>query len=90
MNNEFINTTQAAERLGVTIRAVQKMIESERLPAFRVGRDYIINASSLNAITRQPAGRPLKNKGAVTGSGVNHDAKEDKSKHRTGLTKKDG
>ena len=59
--DDLLNTSEAAERLGLTVRAVQKMIEAGRLQAKRVGRDYIILASSLNEITRKSsAGRPPK------------------------------
>jgi excisionase family DNA binding protein len=57
--DDLLNTSEAAERLGLTVRAVQKMIEAGRLQAKRVGRDYIILASSLGDITRKSrAGRP--------------------------------
>jgi excisionase family DNA binding protein len=59
--DDLINTAEAAERLGLTVRAVQKMIEAGRLQAKLVGRDYIIMASSLSDIKRKsPAGRPPK------------------------------
>jgi len=59
--DELLTTAEAAERLGLTVRAVQKMIEAGRLEARRVGRDYIISAASLGSIERKsPAGRPPK------------------------------
>jgi excisionase family DNA binding protein len=59
--DDLLNTTEAAKRLGLTVRAVQKMIEAGRLEAKRVGRDYIIMASSLSDIKRKSqAGRPPK------------------------------
>jgi excisionase family DNA binding protein len=59
--DDLLNTSEAAERLGLTVRAVQKMIEAGRLKARRVGRDYIILASSLSDIKRKSqAGRPPK------------------------------
>jgi excisionase family DNA binding protein len=61
--DELLTTADAAEKLGLTVRAVQKMIESGRLQAKRVGRDYIISAASLNNIERKSrAGRPPKAK----------------------------
>lgn len=66
--DELLTTAEAAEKLGLTVRAVQKMIESGRLQAKRVGRDYIISAASLKNIERKsPAGRPPKAK-TVTSS----------------------
>jgi excisionase family DNA binding protein len=59
--DELLSTKEAAERLGLTLRAVQKMIEAGRLEATKVGRDYIIRADALNSITRaSKAGRPPK------------------------------
>jgi excisionase family DNA binding protein len=61
MMDDLLNTSEAAKRLGLTVRAVQKMIEAGRLEAKRVGRDYIILASSLSEIKRKSrAGRPPK------------------------------
>jgi excisionase family DNA binding protein len=62
MNREetLLSTAQAAERLGVTVRGVQKMIEEGRLKALKIGRDYVISPHALEGITRQPAGRPPK------------------------------
>ena len=59
--DEFLTTKEAAERLGLTLRAVQKMIEAGRLEATKVGRDYIIHANALDKIDRASnAGRPPK------------------------------
>jgi excisionase family DNA binding protein len=61
--DELLTTADVAEKLGLTVRAVQKMIEAGRLQAKRVGRDYIISAASLNNIERKSrAGRPPKAK----------------------------
>lgn len=40
--DELLSTTEAAERLGVTVHAVQKMIEAGTLMAAKIGRDYIV------------------------------------------------
>ena len=58
--DEFLTTKEAAERLGLTLRAVQKMIEAGRLEATKVGRDYIIRANALDKIEVSDAGRPPK------------------------------
>ena len=60
MEETLLSTAQAAERLGVTVRGVQKMIEEGRLKALKIGRDYVISPHALEGITRQPAGRPPK------------------------------
>jgi excisionase family DNA binding protein len=56
----FLTTTEAADRLGLTVRAVQKMIEAGRLSARKVGRDYLIEPGALKNIPRQAPGRPPK------------------------------
>jgi excisionase family DNA binding protein len=60
MSTELLTTAEAADRLGLTIRAVQKMIEAGRLEARKVGRDYLIAPNALESITKQAAGRPPK------------------------------
>lgn len=60
--NELLNTAEAAERLGVTVRAVQKMIEAGTLAAGKVGRDYIIQVSDVENLSRRSVGRPPKTK----------------------------
>ena len=47
---EELTTTEAAERLGKGIRWVQALIKSGRLPARKMGRDYIINAKDLKLV----------------------------------------
>ena len=47
------------------MRPVQKMIEAGRLEARKVGRDYIIEASALEHIPKQAAGRLPKAKVAA-------------------------
>jgi excisionase family DNA binding protein len=64
----LLSTAQAADRLGVTVRGVQKMIEEGRLKALKVGRDYVISPRALDGITRQPAGRPPKAQAAENGA----------------------
>ncbi len=54
----MLTTREAAERLGVTMKRVQAMIRDDRLPAQKVGRDYIIQALDVERLERRPAGRP--------------------------------
>jgi excisionase family DNA binding protein len=67
MSTELLSTTEAAERLGLTVRAIQKMIEGGRLPARKVGRDYVIDPSALENVPKQAAGRPPKAKAESAG-----------------------
>ena len=60
MGTTFLTTAEAADRLGPTVRAVQKMIEGRRLAAQKIGRDYLILPEALMDIPRQVAGRPPK------------------------------
>ena len=60
MSTELLTTSEAADRLGLTVRAVQKMIEVGRLEARKVGRDYLIDPSALENIPKQATGRPPK------------------------------
>ena len=66
MSTTLITTTEAADRLGLTVRAVQKMIEGGRLEAQKMGRDYFIEPSALNDIPKQAAGRPPKARAEAT------------------------
>jgi len=56
----LINTSQAAEVLGVSERRVRALIADERLPAQRVGRDYVINEEDLALVADRKPGRPSK------------------------------
>lgn len=66
MSATLITTTQAADRLGLTVRAVQKMIEAGRLSAQKMGRDYFIEPDALNNIPKQIQGRPPKRQSQAT------------------------
>jgi excisionase family DNA binding protein len=68
----MITTAEAASRLGLTVRAVQKMIEAGRLSAQKVGRDYLIAPDALENIPKQAAGRPPK---AKTGTSSGQDGR---------------
>lgn len=57
---EFLTTKEVADKLGVTIRRVQAMIESGRLPATKFGRDYMIREKDLKLVEDRKAGRPRK------------------------------
>ena len=51
-------TKQVAKHLGVTPRRVRALIESGRLKARKIGRDYLIDSRSLAAFRPLPPGRP--------------------------------
>jgi excisionase family DNA binding protein len=57
---EFLTTKEAAERLGITPRRVQALIEAGRLPAQKFGRDYMIKEADLKLVEDRKVGRPKK------------------------------
>jgi excisionase family DNA binding protein len=59
---DFLTTKQAAERLGITPRRVQALIEAGRLPAQKFGRDYMILEGDLKLVEDRKVGRPATKK----------------------------
>ena len=60
---DLIGTKEAAEKLGVSLRRVQQLIELGTLPAQRIGRDYLIQLKDLSKVTiHGKPGRPTKDK----------------------------
>jgi excisionase family DNA binding protein len=55
---KLLTTPQVAARLGVTVARVQALIWSGRLPAEKVGRDYIIKEEDLKLVSDRKPGRP--------------------------------
>ena len=51
-----ITTKQAAEKLGVGIRWIQALIADGRLPARKLGRDYVINEKDLRLVAGMKPG----------------------------------
>jgi excisionase family DNA binding protein len=61
----LIGTREAAERLGISLRRVQQLIEEGALPATKLGRDYAILEKDLEKVkTYGKPGRPAKPKKA--------------------------
>jgi excisionase family DNA binding protein len=56
----LLTTGEVAERLGVTVRRVQALITSGKLPAQKFGRDYMIDEKDLKLVKERKAGRPRK------------------------------
>ncbi|MFZ5879741.1 MAG: helix-turn-helix domain-containing protein [Chloroflexota bacterium] len=46
---EFMTTQEAAEKLGFTIRAVNRLVATKRLDGIKVGRMYLISRESVSA-----------------------------------------
>jgi excisionase family DNA binding protein len=57
---DFLTTKQVADHLGVTIRRIQALVTSGRLPAQKFGRDYMIKEKDLKLVENRKVGRPKK------------------------------
>lgn len=55
---EYISTSQAATLLGISRSRVLKLIKDERLPAQKVGRDWIIDPDDLEKVAIRKPGYP--------------------------------
>lgn len=58
----LISTKEAAEKLGVSPLRVQQLIWEKRLPAQKIGRDYVIKEEDLKLVENRKVGRPPKKK----------------------------
>ena len=47
--NEFMTTQEAADKIGLTIRAVNRLVSSKKLDGVRVGRMYLISRLSVKS-----------------------------------------
>lgn len=56
----MLTTKTAAQRLGISPRRVIALIKAKRLPAERLGRDWLIEERDLNRVSERKAGRPPK------------------------------
>lgn len=56
----LLTTKDAAERLGVSVGRVYQFISEGRLPAKKVGRDYLIAEKDLKLVKDRKPGRPAK------------------------------
>ena len=70
----MLTTKQVAERLGVSVRRVHALIQGERLPAEKIGRDYLIKEADLRLVADRPTGRPPKQ--AVVAGGNNGELRQ--------------
>ena len=57
---DFLTTKQVAARLGITPRRVQALVTAGRLPAQKIGRDYLIKEADLKLVAIRKVGRPKK------------------------------
>lgn len=61
---KLLTTKEVAGRLGVSVRRVHALIQAERLPAEKFGRDYMIKEEDLKPVQDRKPGRPPKGKSA--------------------------
>jgi excisionase family DNA binding protein len=60
---KMLTTNEAASLLGVTVQRIHQFINEGRLPAQKLGRDYIINEEDMKLIEDRKPGRPSKKAG---------------------------
>lgn len=56
--SRFISTKEAAVRLNISVRRVQSLIASKRLPAEKIGNSFAIKESDLKLVGSRKNGRP--------------------------------
>ena len=49
MEHDFIGTTEAAERLGITNQSVRNLVRRGDLPAYKIGKVFKIDSKDLDA-----------------------------------------
>ena len=57
-DTRLLSTADAARALGISVCRVQQLILAHRLPAKKVGRDYVIREGDLAYVRRRHPGRP--------------------------------
>jgi len=57
----LLSIKEVAEKLGVSARRVNQLIDEKKLPAQKIGSQYVINEGDLEKVTiHGKAGRPKK------------------------------
>lgn len=57
LKDHDVNQTQAAEKLGVDRRTINRWIRAGKLEAQRIGNEVLIRRDHLDGIERSPRGR---------------------------------
>ena len=57
---KLLNTKEASEKLNISAIRVRQLIKQGRIPATKVGRDYVIQESDLKDLEERKNGRPAK------------------------------
>ncbi len=58
---KLLSTNEASEKLNLSAIRIRQLIQSGRLPATKVGRDYVIQEKDLSLVAVRTNGRPKKN-----------------------------
>jgi excisionase family DNA binding protein len=68
MDKDFLTTSEAADRLGVSYRRVHQLIEAGTLKAERFGKVWLVPSGALSTVTTYgKPGRPPKAESAKNG-----------------------
>lgn len=59
---DLISSKEAAEKLGISLRRVQALITSGRLPAQKIGNSYVVDEKNLELVKERTPGRPRTEK----------------------------
>ncbi len=59
---DLISTKEAAEKLELSVRRIQALITSGRLPAQKIGNSYVVQEKDLALVRDRTTGRPPKDK----------------------------
>jgi len=59
---EFLTVSEAAQELGLSIYRIHDYIQDKRLPAEKLGSQYVIKRGDLDLIRIRKVGRPPKKK----------------------------
>ncbi len=59
---KLLSTAEAAEKLKISPVRVRQLVREGRLPANKVGRDFVILESDLKLVSERKPGRPPKSK----------------------------
>lgn len=60
---DLMTVKDVSERLGITVGRVHQLIAAGRLPATKLGFQYVIRKADLKLIENRKPGRPVKESG---------------------------
>ena len=58
--SDLLTTKEAAKELRLSVRRIQALISAGKLPAQKIGRDWIIRKADLDLVRVRKPGRPSK------------------------------